>query len=58
MQESTVYRSISAEGEVKKQREIAINSLREGLPIATVVRITGLSLEELQQLQEQISASL
>jgi hypothetical protein len=31
MQESTVYRSILAEGEVKKQREIAINLLRRGV---------------------------
>ena len=52
MQESTVYRSILAEGEIKKQREIATNSLREGLPIATVARITGLSIEEVQQLQQ------
>jgi predicted transposase/invertase (TIGR01784 family) len=61
MQESTVYRSILAEGETKgeerKQREIAINSLREGLAIATVARITGLPIEELQQLQQQLSES-
>ena len=37
-----------AEGEVKKQREIASNSLREGLSIATVARITGLSVDELE----------
>jgi predicted transposase/invertase (TIGR01784 family) len=59
MQESTVYRSILAEGETKgeerKQREIATNSLREGLPISTVARITGLSIEELQQLQQQLN---
>jgi predicted transposase/invertase (TIGR01784 family) len=61
MQESTVYRSIMAEGvtegEVRKQREIAVNSLREGLSIATVIRITGLSIEEVQQLQQQLDGS-
>jgi predicted transposase YdaD len=57
MQESSVYQSILAEGEVKKQREIASNSLREGLLIATVARITGLSVEELQQIQQQVNES-
>lgn len=46
------YHFIVAEGEVKKQREIASNSLREGLSIATVARITGLSVDELEQLQQ------
>jgi predicted transposase/invertase (TIGR01784 family) len=59
MQESVIYRSIQEEAEVRaearKQREIAANSLREGLPLATVARITGLSIEELQQLQHQIN---
>jgi predicted transposase YdaD len=57
MQESSVYQSILAEGEVKKQREIASNSLREGLLIATVARIMGLSVEELQQIQQQVNES-
>ena len=58
MQESTVYRSILAEGEVKKQREIALNFLREGLPIEAIARGTGLSTEEVQQLQQQVNESL
>jgi predicted transposase YdaD len=33
MQESSVYRSILAEGEGRKQREIAINLLRQGVVI-------------------------
>jgi predicted transposase/invertase (TIGR01784 family) len=57
MQESVIYRSIQEDAEARKQREIAANSLREGLPIATVARITGLSIEELQQLQQQINES-
>ena len=51
MQESSVYRSILMEGEQKKQREIALNFLREGLSVETVARGTGLSIEEVQQLQ-------
>ncbi|MBV9388099.1 MAG: Rpn family recombination-promoting nuclease/putative transposase [Chroococcidiopsidaceae cyanobacterium CP_BM_ER_R8_30] len=57
MQESTVYRSILMEGEVKKQREIALNFLREGLSIEIVARGTGLSVEEVQQLQQQMNNS-
>jgi predicted transposase YdaD len=41
MQESTVYQSILAEGEVKKQREIALNFLRDGLSVEAVARGTG-----------------
>ena len=61
MQESSVYRSIFAEGETsgesKKQRSIALNFLRDGLPIEAVARGTGLSLEEVQLLQQQQNAS-
>jgi predicted transposase/invertase (TIGR01784 family) len=57
MQESVIYRSIQEDAEVRKQREIAMNSLREGLPIATVARITGLAIEELQSLQQQLHES-
>ncbi|AFZ03159.1 Rpn family recombination-promoting nuclease/putative transposase [Calothrix sp. PCC 6303] len=55
MQESTVYRSILAEGEVKKQREIALNFLRDGLSVEAVAHGTGLSIEEVQQLQQQLN---
>ena len=55
MQESTVYRSILAEGEVKKQREIALNFLREGLSIEAIARGTGLSIEEVQQLLQTVN---
>ncbi|MBD1844267.1 Rpn family recombination-promoting nuclease/putative transposase [Cyanobacteria bacterium FACHB-63] len=57
MQESSVYRSIFAEGEEKKQREIALNLLREGLSIVTIARATGLTIEQVQQLQQQLNES-
>jgi predicted transposase YdaD len=57
MQESTVYRLILSEGEAKKQREIALNFLQEGLSIEVVARGTGLSLEDVQQLQQQLPES-
>ncbi len=55
MQESTVYRSIQAEGEAKARREIALNFLRSGLSVEAVAQGTGLSIAEVQQLQQQIT---
>ena len=61
MQESVIYRSIQEEAEARaearKQREIANNSLREGFPVEAVARITGLSIEEVQQLQQQLNST-
>lgn len=54
MQESTVYRSIQRETQIEEKRSIALNFLREGLSVELVARGTGLSIEEVQQLQEQI----
>ena len=58
MQESTVYRSILAEGKAEKQREIAINLLRRGVAIDIIAPSTGLSIEEVQQLQQQLNESV
>ena len=55
MQESVIYQSIQQEAEARKQREIARNLLREGLPIDIIVRGTGLPVEEIQQLQQQLN---
>jgi predicted transposase/invertase (TIGR01784 family) len=61
MQESVIYRSIQEEAEARaearKQREIANNLLREGLAIEMVARVTGLSLKEVQQIQQQLNES-
>lgn len=55
MQESTVYRSILAEGEAKKQREIAINLLQSDVAVDIIASATGLSIEGVQRLQQQMS---
>ncbi|MEH2071669.1 MAG: hypothetical protein V7K47_26545 [Nostoc sp.] len=57
MQESVIYRSIQEEAEARKQREIANNLLREGLLIEMVARVIGLSIEEVQQLHQQLNQS-
>jgi predicted transposase YdaD len=53
MQESTVYRSIERDARKEEKREIALNLLRGGVAIALIVTSTGLSIEEVQQLQQQ-----
>ena len=57
MQESTVYRSIARDERKEEKRSIALNLLREGVSIETIVRSTGLSIEAVQQLQQQPNAT-
>ncbi len=57
MEESSVYRSIVAEGAAKKQREIAINLLRAGLAVSLIASSTGLSIEEVQLLQQELNTA-
>jgi predicted transposase YdaD len=57
MQESTVYRSIQREAQVEEKRAIAINLLRRGVAIDIIAPSTGLSVEEVQQLQQQMNES-
>ncbi len=57
MQESVIYRSIQKEAEARKQREIATNFLRDGSSVEAVARGTGLSIEEVKQIQQQLSES-
>jgi len=57
MQESTVYRSIQRETQAENSRSIAINLLRRGVAIDIIAPSTGLSIEEVQQLQQQLNDS-
>jgi len=57
MQESTVYRSIQREAQEARDRAIAINLLRRGVEIDIIAPSTGLSIEEVQQLQQQMNES-
>lgn len=43
-------------GTSRRKRAIALSSLREGLPIEIVALITGLSIDEIQQLQQQLES--
>jgi predicted transposase YdaD len=55
MQESTVYRSIQREAEEARDRAIALNFLRQGVSVEMVSIGTGLSIEEVQQIQSQMN---
>jgi predicted transposase/invertase (TIGR01784 family) len=50
MQESVIYRSIQNE----KTREIALNLLRGGVDISLIASSTGLPVEEVRKLQQQV----
>lgn len=47
--------AIVAEGVAKAKREIATNLLRAGSTVTFVVSTTGLSIEDVQLLQQEIS---
>lgn len=53
MQESVIYRSIQKE----KAQEIALNLLRRGVELDIITSSTGLLIEEVQQLQQQLNES-
>jgi predicted transposase YdaD len=57
MQESTVYRSIQREAQEERDRAIALNLLRRGVAIDIIAPATGLLIEEVQQLQQQLNES-
>lgn len=54
MQESTVYRSIWRDAQKERDRTIALNLLQGGVDINLIASSTGLSIEEVQQLQQQV----
>ena len=51
MQESVIYQDIQEEASQKKAQQIAVNLLKEGMTLETIVRVTGLSIEQIQQVQ-------
>jgi predicted transposase YdaD len=57
MQESMVYRSIQKDAQEERNRQIATNLLRSGVAIDIIASSTGLSIEEVQQLQQTLQAS-
>ncbi|NJP10964.1 MAG: Rpn family recombination-promoting nuclease/putative transposase [Leptolyngbyaceae cyanobacterium RU_5_1] len=51
MQESVTYQEIREEGEQSKAQQIALNLIREGIALDMIARVTGLSVEQIHQLQ-------
>jgi predicted transposase/invertase (TIGR01784 family) len=56
MQESTVYQSLRRDAQKENSRSIALNLLRGGIDMSLIASSTGLSPEEVQQLQQQLSS--
>lgn len=57
MQESTIYRSIERDTRKEEKRTIALNLLRGGVDVNLIAASTELSMEEVQQLQQQLNGS-
>lgn len=61
MQESVTYQAIKSEGKAQgsqeKAQQIALNLLREGMEIGVTARVTGLSVEQVQQLQAETTSN-
>ncbi|GAA6618408.1 hypothetical protein [Scytonema sp. NUACC26] len=52
-----IVTSWQRKGRIQALEEVALNSLREGLSVEAVVRITGLPLEKVQQLQAKLQTT-
>lgn len=55
MRESVIYQDIEAQARVVERREVAGKLLLEGVELEVVQRVTGLTIDELQQLQAETS---
>lgn len=51
MQESVIYQDILLEGKAEALEQVATNLSNERMSIGLVVKVTGLSIEQVQQLQ-------
>lgn len=53
MQESVTYQAIKDEGRAEEARRLAANMLREGISPEVVAKVTGLSTQQVQQLDTE-----
>lgn len=51
MKESVIYQEICEETTQKNMREVALKLIEEGMTIEAIARVTGLTLDQIQQLQ-------
>ena len=51
LKETRVYQEAREEERLATQTEIALNMLNKQMPVETITELTGLTLEQLQQLQ-------
>jgi predicted transposase/invertase (TIGR01784 family) len=55
LQETRIYREAREEGKDEERDKIALKMIQENIPLETITRITGLTIEQLQQLQSSPS---
>jgi predicted transposase/invertase (TIGR01784 family) len=54
LEQTRVYREAKEEGQLEEQQKIALHLLRKNYELAEIAEITGLSIEQLQELQTQL----
>ncbi len=55
LEETRVYREAREEGKDEEWDKIALNLLHKNIPLETIAEVTGLTVEQLQQLQSALS---
>jgi hypothetical protein len=51
---TTIERMAKEEGKIEEKQAIALNMLRENIPLEMIARTTGLAIEQVQALQDQL----
>ncbi|MFP4006879.1 MAG: hypothetical protein ACLFV6_02575 [Spirulinaceae cyanobacterium] len=54
MQESVIYQDIFQQGEARGKAEVARNLLKLDMEIAQIAEVTGLTIEQISQLQSEL----
>jgi predicted transposase YdaD len=53
MRKSVIYQSILQEGAEEKTRQIVINLLKEQASLELITKVSGLTVEQIQQIQAE-----
>ncbi len=53
-EETRVYQEAKQEGREEERQAIALKMLQENISLETIAEVTGLSIEQIQELQSQV----
>ncbi len=55
MKESVIYQEIFHEGEIKAIRNVVLNMLKNNMNMEDIAKLTGLTLQEIEQLNSSLN---